>query len=81
MHYYQDRLTRSIYSARELAEIARLAKIHPRELLSRFEELPEHQRRLLEETEAAAAKRRREQPPAPPPRRPAGRPRLHFPGL
>ena len=33
-------------------ELARLANIPPRELLTRFEELPEHKRRLLEETEA-----------------------------
>ena len=61
MRYYQDRFTGSIYSSRELIGMARSGEITPRELLARFEELPEHKRRLLEETETEAAERRREQ--------------------
>jgi hypothetical protein len=60
MHYYQDRVTRSIYSDRELVKMAQSREITPGELLVRFEELPEHKRRLLEETEAAAAARRQQ---------------------
>ena len=81
MHYYQDRLTRSIYSARELAELAKAGGLSPRELLTRFEELPEHQRRLLEETEALAARRRRGHQPARRPKRPAGWLRHYLPGF
>ena len=61
MRYYQDRVTRAIYSDRELVEMTQAKAITPRELLVRFEELPESKRRLLEETEAAAANRRRQQ--------------------
>ena len=61
MRYYQDRLTRSIYSGRELVEMTQAKAITPRELVIRFEELPEPKRRLLEETEAEAANRRRQQ--------------------
>ena len=80
MHYYQDRVTRSIYSDRELVEMARSRELTPGELLVRFEELPEHKRRLLEETEAEAAERRRQHAerslkPA------AAWPRFSFPGF
>jgi hypothetical protein len=62
MHYYQDRVTCSIYSDRELVEMTQAKEITPRELLVRFDELPEHKRRLLEEAEAAAAERRQQHP-------------------
>jgi hypothetical protein len=80
MQYYQDRVTRSIRSDRELVEMTRSGQITPRELLARFEELPEHKQRLLEETEAEASERRgqhseRSRKPAP------GWPRFYFPGL
>ena len=81
MHYYQDRLTKSIYSERELVGLTRSGEITPRELLARFEELTEQKRRLLEETEAAAAERRRGRFSERSARRAIGRPRFSFPGL
>jgi hypothetical protein len=81
MHYYQDRVTRSIYSARQLVEMTQSRQISPRELLARFAELSEAKRRLLEETEVAAAERRRGRPPGRSPKPPAGRPRFSFPGF
>ena len=81
MHYYRDRVTRSIYSARELAELAKAGGLTPRELLVHFDELPEQKRRLLEETEAAASRKRQEQHPGRSPKRTAGWPRFYFPSL
>ena len=81
MHYYRDRLTRSIYSDRELVEMTRSAEIGPRELLARYEELPEAKRRVLEEPEVAAAERRRERHLRRSPKPPAGRPRFSLPGF
>ena len=80
MHYYQDRVTRSIYSDRELVELTQAKAITPGKLLVRFEELPEHKRRLLEETEAEAAERRQRHPQRS--AKPAAHwPRFSFPGL
>ena len=73
MHYYQDRLTRSIYSDRELVELTHAKAITPRELVIRFEELAEHKRRLLEETEAEAAERRQQHPQR------SAKPAAHWP--
>ena len=61
MRYYQDRLTRAIYSDRELAEMTQARAITPREVAIRFEALPEPKQRLLEESEGGAANRRRQQ--------------------
>ena len=60
MRYYQDRLTRSIYSEHELAELMRRQEIALGELLIRFDELPERQRCLLEEVEAVAGRASRD---------------------
>jgi hypothetical protein len=56
VHYFQDRVTRSIYSGRELGVLVRRGEFDLRDLLLRFEVLPEGKRRLLEETEAEAAR-------------------------
>jgi hypothetical protein len=64
VRYYQDRLTRSIYSAYELGKMMDRKEITLQELLVRFEELTADKRRLLEETEKAAARARGEHRPA-----------------
>ena len=81
MQYYQDRVTGSIYPGRELIELTKAGYFSPRELLVRFEALPEHQRCLLEETEAEVAKRRRRQHPERAAKRVAPRPKFSLPGF
>lgn len=64
MRYYQDVLTRSIYSAYELGKMVDRREVTPDELLVRFEELSEEKRCLLEETERAAVRTRGGQRPS-----------------
>ena len=64
MRYYQDVLSRSIYSAYELGRMVDRKEITLDELLVRFAEVSDEQRRLLEDTERAAVRTRGGQRPS-----------------
>ncbi len=64
MRYYQDVLTRSIYSDYHLGTMVDRKEISIADLLVRFVELSEEQCRLLEETETTAVRAREGQRPS-----------------